>query len=199
MDKSLSFQKLLSILLCPNLFRTAIARIEEQTQLRRSEIYPTEILKISGVVLAAIVIIPIVFVSAMNSQDKSPSRLPSLASNQIESSATKTNAKNLDGWIFIGQIKNPSSSSVKKPLISASRSINSPAIPLKGNKVTVIKRVSMRQNRPQKPNFNYENIPLLGAIEKGKKVIIVDTFVVPSTSNLTTVWAKVRKCDVACK
>jgi hypothetical protein len=120
-------------------------------------------------------------------------------SNQIESAAKKTNYENFDGWIFIGQVKNTSySPTVKKPLISASRSINSPVVPLKGNKVTVMKRVSLRQNRPQAPNFNHEEAQLLGAIEKGKKVIIVDTFVVPSTSTFTAVWAKVRKCDVAC-
>jgi hypothetical protein len=63
-----------------------IARIEEQIpQSRRAEIYPTEIPKISGVGLAAIVFVAIVFVSAMNSQDKPPSRLPSLASNQTSS------------------------------------------------------------------------------------------------------------------
>ncbi|MFB8788754.1 MAG: TIR domain-containing protein [Potamolinea sp.] len=177
-----------------------IARIEEQIpQSRRSEIYLTEIPKISGGGIAAIVIVAIVVISAMNNQDKPPSKLPSLASNQIESPAIKTNYENFDGWIFIGQVKRTSySPNVKKPLISASRSIDLPFVPWKGNKVTVIKHVSLRQNRPQKPNFNHEEVPLLGAIEKGKKVMIVDTFIVPSTSTFTAVWAKVRKCDVAC-
>jgi hypothetical protein len=177
-----------------------IAKIEEQIpQSRKTEIYPTEIPKISGVGLAAIGIIALVFVSAMNSQDKPPSRLPSLASNQTASLTPNINNENFDGWIFIGQVKNISySPTVKKPLISGSRSIDLAVVPLKGNKVTVMKRVSLRQNRPQEPNFNHEEAQLLGAIDKGKRVIIVDTFVVASTSNFTAVWAKVRKCDVAC-
>ncbi len=133
----------------------------------------------------------------MNGQNKPPSRMPS--SNHMTKLTPNTNDENFDGWIFIGQVKNTSySPSVKKPLISGSRSIDLPVVPLKGNKVTVMKRVSLRQNRPQEPNFNHEEAQLLGAIEKGKKVIIVDTFVVPSTSTFTAVWAKVRKCDVAC-
>lgn len=79
-----------------------IARIEEQIpQSRRSEIYPTKIPNISGVGLAAIVIVVLVFVGAMNSQDKHPSRLPSLASNQTASLTPNTNNENFDGWIFI--------------------------------------------------------------------------------------------------
>ena len=176
-----------------------IARIEEQIpQSRRSEIYSTEIPKISGGGIAAIVIFAIVFISAMNNQEKPSSRLPSLASNKIESSVGKTNSENFDGWIFIGQVQNSSySSTVKKPLISGSKSIDLPVVPLKGNKATVTKRVSLRQNRPQAPNFNHEEAQLLGTIEKGEKVIILDTFVVPGNS-ITTVWAKIRKCDVAC-
>jgi hypothetical protein len=177
-----------------------IARIEEQIpQSRRSEIYPTEIPNFSGLRLAAIVLVTIVLFGAMKSQNKHPSKLPSLASNQTASLTPNTNNENFDGWIFIGQVENRSySPPVKKPLISGSRSIDLPVVPLKGNKATVMKRVSLRQNRPQKPNFNHEEAQLLGAIEKGKKVIIVDTFVVPSTSTFTAVWAKVRKCDVAC-
>lgn len=144
--------------------------------------------------LAGIVIAAIVFLGAMNSQNKPPSRLPSLASNQVESPSKNTNNESFDGWIYIGQVKNTSNSpTAKKTLISNSRSINSQIAPLKGNKVTVTKRVSFRQNRPQVPNFNHEEARLLGAIDKDKKVIIIDTFVATSISNFTTVWAKVRK------
>lgn len=86
---------------------------------------------------------------------------------------------------------------LKKTLISNANSINSPVAPLKGNKVTVTKRVSFRKNKPQAPNFNHEEAQLLGTVEKRKKVMILDTFIVPINS-ITTVWAKVRKCDVAC-
>lgn len=174
-----------------------IARIEEQIpQSRRSEIYPTEIPQISGGVLAAIGLCAIVFIGAMNSQDKSPSKLPSLASNQIESPATETNSENFDGWIYIGKIRKTSkASTIKQPLIKGSNSIAPSVVASTGEVVTVIKDVNLRKDRPRKPNFNHEQAKLLGTLKRGKKMIVVDKFVVPSNSSETTVWLKVRSCD----
>jgi hypothetical protein len=74
-----------------------IARIEEQIpQSKRAEIYPTEIPRISGVGLAAIVSVAIVFVSAMNSQDKPPSRMLSPASNHTNLITQNTNYENFE-------------------------------------------------------------------------------------------------------
>lgn len=56
-----------------------------------------------------------------------------------------------------------------------------------------MKRVSLRKNRPQAPNFNHEEVQLLGAIDKSEKVMILNTFIVPSSSTFTAVWARVRK------
>jgi hypothetical protein len=177
-----------------------IARIEEQIpQSKRAEIYPTEIPRISGVGLAAIVSVAIVFVSAMNSQDKPPSRMLSPASNHTNLITQNTNHENFEGWIFIGQVKNASDSpSSKKRLVGSSITIDSPIVPSRESKVTVIQSVSLRDKRPQKPNFNPKEQKLLSVIEPGQKVIVVDTFVVPKNSSVTSVFAKVRKCDVAC-
>ncbi len=83
-------------------------------------------------------------------------------------------------------------------MVGSSISIDSPIVPSREAKVTVIQSVSLRDQRPQKPNFNPKEQKLLSVIEPGQKVIIVDTFVVPKKSSVTSVFAKVRKCDVAC-
>jgi hypothetical protein len=137
--------------------------------------------------------------SFMNDQNKPPSRMPSPASIQTTKLTPNTNDENFDGWIFIGQVKNASDSpTTKKTLVGSSISIDSPVVPSKESEVTVIRSVSLRDNRPQKPNFNPKEQKLLGVIESGQKVIIVDTFVLPRNSSITSVFAKVRKCDVAC-
>jgi hypothetical protein len=135
----------------------------------------------------------------MNGQDKPPSRMPSAASDHTNLIKPNKNHENFEGWIFIGQVKNASDSpTTKKTLVGSSISIDSPVVPSRQSEVTVIQSVSLRDNRPQKPNFNPKDQKLLGVIESGQKVIIVDTFVVPRNSSLTSVFAKVRKCDVAC-
>jgi hypothetical protein len=135
----------------------------------------------------------------MNGQDKPPSRMPSPASNHTNLIKSNTNHENFEGWIFIGQVKNASNSpTTKKTLVGSSISIDPPVVPSKKSKATVIQTVSLRDKRPQKPNFNPKEQKLLSVIESGQKVIIVDTFVVPRNSSVTSVFAKVRKCDVAC-
>lgn len=168
-----------------------IARIEEQIPQPLKYMLSQAKPETLAVVFGGIIFSVFVFFGAMSSQIKSLSRQDFLISDQTKTLTQNSNDENFEGWIFIGKVKNQSySSTVKKSLIGDSRTITSPVVPVKGNKVTAIKRLNLRQNRPQKPNFNPENSKLLGAIDKGEKIMILDTFIVPDTS---TVWAKVRK------
>jgi hypothetical protein len=180
-----------------------IARLEaEITQQREYELEQErkQIFVGRGAVWAVFVVAVVMLGgSFMNGQNKPPSRIPSAASNQTTKLTPNTNDENFDGWIFIGQVKNASDSPTnKKTLIGSSISIDSPVVPSRESEVTVIQSVSLRDNRPQKPNFNPKEQKLLGVIESGQKVIIVDTFVVPRNSSVTSVFAKIRKCNVAC-
>ncbi|HEY9598434.1 MAG TPA: hypothetical protein V6D33_12265 [Cyanophyceae cyanobacterium] len=51
----------------------------------------------------------------------------------------------------------------------------------------------------RKYEVEYGQILAAGIQEAFQKVIIIDTFVVPRNSSVTSVFAKVRKCDNACK
>lgn len=180
-----------------------IARLEaEITQQREYELDQERKQMFSGRVAGwAVFVVAVVMLGGnfMNGQNKPPSRIPSAASNYTTKLTPNTNDENFNGWIFIGQVKNASDSpTTKKTLVGSSISIDSPVVPSRESQVTVIRSVSLRDNRPQKPNFNPKEQKLLGVIKSGQKVIIVDTFVVPKNSSVTSVFAKVRKCDVAC-
>jgi hypothetical protein len=110
-----------------------------------------------------------------------------------------------DGWIFIGNSNNASASAlVGKPLIKGSQFIDSSVVPSVGSIVTVTVRegVTLRKNRPQKPNFNPKEQRTLAIIKPREKLKILKVeSVTPSntTRPVTKVWAKIHRCGKACR
>lgn len=120
-----------------------------------------------------------------NIQDINSSKSPSSTSKQTESLTINSN---YDGWIFLGRTNNSSENSLNSNLTS----ISTAKMPSVGSVVTLVKPVNLRNDRPQKPNFNHEDQKVLSVIQNGEKVVVLDTFVVPGNF---AVWAKIRKCD----
>ena len=110
-----------------------------------------------------------------------------------------------DGWIFLGNTNNSSGSTlVEKTLIKGSQTTNSPVVPSVGSIVTVTTGagVTLRKNKPQKPNFNYKEQKSLALIKSREKLKILQVeYVTPSntTQPVRKVWAKVDRCGKTCK
>jgi hypothetical protein len=119
---------------------------------------------------------------------------------------TKTTAKTVaDGWVYLGSTSKASASVlVGKPLIKGSQSINSPIVPSVGSIVTVTVKpgVTLRNNRPQKPNFNPREQKALGIIKQTEKLKVLKVeSITPANNNqrpATKVWAQVDRCGSSC-
>ncbi len=160
--------------------------------------FPTAIqLDYSKVLGSAVAISLLVFALSgafHNTQDRNSPKSPSSTSNQTRSLAVDLNS---DGWIFIGRANNPSTSiSFGDALSSNSTSITPAIIPSVGSVVTLIKPVKLRNNRPQKPDFDHAKQKEVGIIQDGEKVVVLEAFLIPRSF---AVWAKVRKCYGSCK
>jgi gas vesicle protein len=110
-----------------------------------------------------------------------------------------------DGWIFVGNINKTSASALAgKSLINGSQSINSSVVPSVGSIVTVTVKpgVTLRKNKPQKPNFNPQQQKALAVIKDREKlkIIKVESITASNTTQpVTKVWAQVHKCGSVCQ
>ncbi|BAY33943.1 serine/threonine kinase [Nostoc carneum NIES-2107] len=99
------------------------------------------------------------------------------------------------GWIRLGAVNNTlGTATVGEPLIKTSQpvTIYPSVVPKVGTQVTVINGVNIRQNRPQKPD--YQLAEQIGVLATGQKVVILnlDYFIDPTSSyQKTVVWAEV--------
>jgi gas vesicle protein len=129
-------------------------------------------------------------------------------SNQSLSPVPKTTPKTIaDGWMFLGNINNTSSSTLSgKPLIKGSQSINSSVVPSVGSIVTVrvTPGVTLRKNKPQAPNFNAKEQKALAVIKHREKLKILKIeSITPSNKTrpatpATKIWAQVDRCGSSC-
>lgn len=150
--------------------------------------------RILGIPVAIGLLVFVLGGAFQNIQDRNSPNSHSSTSNQIRSLTVDLNS---DGWIFIGRANNPSTSiSFGDALNSNSTSITPAIIPSVGSVVTVVKPVKLRNNRPQKPAFDYTKQKEVGIIQDGEKVVILEAFVIPKTF---AVWVKVQKCYGSCK
>ena len=128
----------------------------------------------------------------------------SLQFNQSISPRLETRRETIaQGWIFLGNINNASHSTlVGKPLIKGSQSTDSLVVPAVGSMVTVSVKpgVTLRNNKPEVPNFNYKEEKALAILKPREKLKILQVQFVSSNTTLPTkkVWAKVQKCDINC-
>jgi SpoU rRNA methylase family enzyme len=104
-----------------------------------------------------------------------------------------------NGWIFLGNVdNNPGAVSVGKPLSKDLQSTDSRVVPAAGAIVTVTVKpgVTLRQNRPQLPNFNYQEQKAISILKPQQKlkVLKVEFIPNPNTAQTTRVWAQVSKC-----
>ena len=110
-----------------------------------------------------------------------------------------------DGWIFVGNINKTSASALAgRSLINGSQSINSSVVPSVGSIVTVAVKpgVTLRKNKPQKPNFNPQQQKALAVIKDREKlkIIKVESITASNTTQpVTKVWAQVHKCGSVCQ
>lgn len=118
---------------------------------------------------------------------------------------SKTTSETItDGWMFIGNInKTLDSSLVGKPLIKSSKSTNSVIVPSVGSivAVTVQPGVTLRDNKPQPPNFSHQEQKAIAILKPQEKLRIlkVELIKLPSTTQSPIkVWAKVRRCESGC-
>lgn len=99
------------------------------------------------------------------------------------------------GWLRIGAV-NSNSGEIKvgTPLIETTQpvTISSARVPAIGEQVTVTKKVNLRQEAPQPPN--YQLVAKIGAFQPGQKLVIHHLTVVPDSSSkppYNSVWVQV--------
>ncbi|NMG11234.1 apolipoprotein A1/A4/E family protein [Brasilonema sp. UFV-L1] len=109
-----------------------------------------------------------------------------------------------DGWIFIGNINETSDSVlVGKTLIKSSESSDSPIVPSVGSIVAVAVEpgITLRDNRPQPPNFSHQEQKALAILKPQEKLKILKLEFIKSpiiTKSPIKVWAKVYRCGDGC-
>jgi hypothetical protein len=109
-----------------------------------------------------------------------------------------------NGWIFIGNINKASDSEfVGKPVIKNSQSTDSPIVPSVGSIVTINVEpgVTLRNNRPQGPNFSPQEQKALAVLKPQEKLKILKVELIKpptTTQSSTKIWAKVYRCGSAC-
>ncbi|GAA6617044.1 hypothetical protein [Scytonema sp. NUACC26] len=140
---------------------------------------------------------------------KSPESRQVESSQSFKSVSAATSSPKLkevpiaDGWIFLGNVNNhPGAVSVGKPLSEDLQSTDSRVVPSAGSIVTVTVKpgVTLRKNRPQLPNFSYQEQKAVAVLKPKEKlkVLKVEFVPTPSTTQTTRVWAKVSKCGNDC-
>lgn len=153
----------------------------------------------AGIIIAAVTITWIGLTGALSSQETRLARnLPKIQPN-LNSLPKPT----VDGWIFFGEFNNVSASKTgRKSLTKASQSTSSSIVPSVGSIVTVTAKqgVTLRKNRPQKPNFNYQEQKALATLKAGEKLKIlkVESFTLNTSKPVTKVWVAVDKCGQIC-
>lgn len=101
------------------------------------------------------------------------------------------------GWIRLGSVNNTNgSATVGEKLIRTTQAItiDPPEVPNKGDRVTIVNSVNLREDVPQSPNYRLTK--QIGIIQPGTKVMIGDSIAfvdLTSSSQYTVVWAKVIK------
>jgi len=154
---------------------------------------------LTGIIIAAASITWIGLIGALSSQETRLARnLP-----KLQPTLNSLPKPTVDGWIFIGDLNNVSASkSGRKSLTKASQSTSSSIVPSVGSIVTVTAKrgVTLRKNRPQKPNFNYQEQKPLATLKAGEKLKILKVeFLRSNTSKpVTKAWVAVDKCGQVC-
>ncbi|GAB1539407.1 hypothetical protein NUACC21_20730 [Scytonema sp. NUACC21] len=124
--------------------------------------------------------------------------------NQASPTTPSPIFSNPDGWIFLGNVNNASNTAlVGKPLLQNSQSTDSRVVPSVGEIVTVIVTpgVTLRENRPQAPNFSHKEQKAVSVLKPKEKLKILQVEFVPPpspTQKTTKVWAKVDRCGMGC-
>jgi gas vesicle protein len=131
--------------------------------------------------------------SSASSQSLSP---------RLEATAKRIPERMTDGWIFLGNIDTSDSVLVGKPFIKSSQSTNSPIVPSVGSLVLVNVQpgVTLRENKPQAPNFNHQEQKALAILKPQEKLKILQLELIKSSNSksATKVWAKVNRCGNEC-
>lgn len=170
--------------------------------------------KATGIIVGSLILTLIGVSFGLSQKQNSLVLKKSSASSQIPSTRERTpqrtperNVETMtNGWIFIGNINKASDSElVGKPLTKNSRSTNSPVVPSVGSIVTVNVQpgVTLRNNRPQAPNFSPQKQKALAVVKPQEKLKILKVELIKSptttqSSIKTKVWAKVYRCGNAC-
>jgi hypothetical protein len=98
----------------------------------------------------------------------------------------------IDGWIWLGDTSNNSGDASTKSPLDVSANIRPFHIPLRGEVVTVIRKVNLRNNGEDK----------IGEIPSGEELVILKTQAVPNLNSISPVnriWAEVHRCGQSCK
>lgn len=98
----------------------------------------------------------------------------------------------IDGWIWLGDTSNNSGDASTRSPLDISANIRPSHVPLKGEVVTVIGKVNLRDNEDDK----------IGEIPSGEELVILKTQAVPnpnSASRINKIWAEVHRCGQSCK
>ncbi|NEQ26895.1 MAG: hypothetical protein F6K28_49310, partial [Microcoleus sp. SIO2G3] len=187
---------------------------EETTQqLSQASIQPQtgKIQKATGIIVGSVIITLIGVTFGLSQKQNRLVIKKSSASSQIpftqERTPERTPERNAErrtnGWIFIGNINALNSELAGKPLIENSQSTDSPVVPSVGSIVTVNVEpgVTLRDNRPQAPNFSPQEQKALAVLNPQEKVKILKVELIKpptTTESSTKVWAKVYRCGSAC-
>lgn len=179
---------------------------ETTQQLSQASIQPQteKIQKATGIIIGS-VILTLMGVTLGLSPKQNPLVIKSSAFSQIPSTPETTPeimTRN-NGWIFLGNINTSDSELVGKPLIKNSQSTDSPIVPSVGSIVTVNLEpgVTLRDNKPQAPNFSPQEQKALAVLKPQEKLKILKVELIKSyhpTQSPTKVWAKVYRCGGAC-
>ncbi|QDL10433.1 hypothetical protein DP113_23215 [Brasilonema octagenarum UFV-E1] len=172
-----------------------------QPEIEKNQNFPGIIV---GVTIISLIGLTLGFIPKQNqlvikSSASSQSLSPISETTSIRTAPTMT-----DGWIFVGNINKASDSVlVGKTLIKSSQPTNSPIIPSVGSIVAVAVEpgITLRDNKPQPPNFSHQQQKALAILKPQEKLKILKVEFVKSSSTTESpikVWAKVRKCGSAC-
>ncbi|KAB8335494.1 hypothetical protein SD80_004070 [Scytonema tolypothrichoides VB-61278] len=159
---------------------------------------------IVGVSIISLIGVTLGFIPKQNQLVMKSSASSQSLSSIPETTPERTPPTMTDGWIFVGHINKASDSAlVGKTLIKSSESTDSRIIPSVGSIVAVAVEpgVTLRENRPQPPNFSSQQQKALAILKPQEKLKILKVeFVNPSstTESPIKVWAKVRRCGGAC-
>ncbi|MBD2775004.1 hypothetical protein [Iningainema tapete] len=175
----------------------------QQPQQQRIQLPTIKIAQLAGILIVGSAILTSIGVTwGFNS--KKLLKTKTLSSNMVAPTVEKRAEISADGWIFLGNVNNVSTTMQEgNPLIEGSQSTNSPVVPSVGAIVTVTATpgLTLRANRPKEPNYNYQEQKALAVIKQNEKLKIIKIeFVKPNRFIQTaTTWAKVDRCGQDCR